>query len=243
MTRTCACVHNLSAKRKFPTSASALSRVKSLSDDDLMLVLEQVHGGTFPLSLTAPSLRNSDEDTTLNAPSSSSSSSPSNTSPTQDPLTDRQASHGLASSSSGSAAKDDKLMPAAQSTTAPVTDAKLPDAPVGQQAHDAVDKLPGLAERLQQAKGITGELTDVAHMRQEAKAAADALPDAWQRQTFRLQALTRPFMQRLQGEPSFLPNWLTQVVQAYCLLHAHWERLILHLPNSLLSGSCPNTEL
>ena len=105
-------------------------------------------------------------------------------------------------------------MPAAQSPSAPVTDAKLRDAPVGQQAKDAVDKLPGLDERLQQAKG---KLPDVAHMRQEAKAAADALPDAWQQQTFRLQAFTRPLMQRLQGKPLFfLPDWLMQVVQAYC---------------------------
>ena len=210
----CVCVCNLSAKWRSPTSSSALSRLKSLSDDDLMLVLEQVHGGTFPLSLTAPSLRNTDDNTTLSAPSSSPSSSSSNASPTQDPLTDRQASHSLASSSSGSAAQDDKPMPAAQSKSAPVTGAKLPDAPVGQQAKDAVDKLPGSDERLQQAKG---KLLDVARMRQEAKAAADALPDAWQQQTFRLQAFTRPLMQRLQGKPLFfLPDWLTQVVQAYC---------------------------
>ncbi len=203
------CVYNLSAKWRSPTSSAALSRLKSLSDGDLMLVLEQVHGGTFPLSLTAPSLRNTEDNTTLNAPSSSPSSSSSNASPTQDLLTDRQAS-----SSSGSAAKDDKPMPAAQSPSAPVTDAKLRDAPVGQQAKDAVDKLPGLDERLQQAKG---KLPDVAHMRQEAKAAADALPDAWQQQTFRLQAFTRPLMQRLQGAPLFfLPDLLTQVEQAYC---------------------------
>jgi len=214
----CACVHHLPAKWRSPTSSSALSRLKSLSDDDLMLVLEQVHGGTFPLSLTAPSLRRSDDNTTLSAPSSSPSSNSSNTSPTQDPLTDRQASHGLASSSSGSAAQDDKPMPAAQSTSAPVTGAKLSDAPVGQQAQDAVDKLPGLDERLQQAKGIAGKLPDVSRIQQEAKAAADALPDAWQQQTFRLQAFTRPLMQRLQGAPLFfLPEWLTQVVQVYCL--------------------------
>lgn len=101
---------------------------------------------------------------------------------------------------------------------APVTGAKLPDAPVGQQAKDAVDKLPDSDERMQQAKGSAGKLSDVARMRQEAKAAADALPGAWQQQTFRLQAFTRPLMQRLQGEgPFVLPDWLTQVVQAYCL--------------------------
>ena len=217
MTRIFACVYHLFAKRRFPTSASALSRLKSLSDDDLMLVLEQVHGSTFPFSLTAPSLHNTD-DTTLSAPSSSSSSNFSNASATQDPLTDRQASHSLASSSSGSVAKDDKPMPAAQSPSAPVTGAKLPDAPVGQQAKDAVEKLPGLDEKLQQAKGIAGKLPDVSRMRQEAKAAADALPDAWQQQTFRLQAFTRPLMQRLQSVPHFfLPDWLTQVVQVYCL--------------------------
>ena len=189
-----------------------------MSDDDLMLVLEQVHGNTSPLSLTAPSLRNTDDNTTLSAPSSSSSSSSSNASATQGPLTDRQASNGLASSSSESAAKDDKHMSAIQSTSAPVTGAKLPDAAVRQQAEDTVEKLPGLDERLQQAKGSAGKLPDVARMRQEAKAAADALPDAWQQQTFRLQALTRPLMQRLEGEPPFfLPDWLTQVVQAYCL--------------------------
>ncbi len=201
------------------TASVALIRLKSLSDDDLMLVLEQVHGSTFPLSLTAPSLHSTDDNTTLSAPSSSSSSSSSNTSATQDPVTDRQASHGLASPSSGSAAKIDKHMSATQSMPAPVTGAKLPDAPVGQQAKDAVDKLPGSDERLQQeAKGSAGKLSDVARMRQEAKAAADALPGAWQQQTFRLQAFTRPLMQRLQGEgPFVLPDWLTQVVQAYCL--------------------------
>ncbi|DBA83907.1 TPA: hypothetical protein ACH3X1_006412 [Trebouxia sp. C0004] len=178
------------------------TRLKSLSDDDLMLVLEQVHGSTIPLSLTAPSLRNTDDNSTLNAPSSSSSSSSSNASATQDPLTDRQASHSLASSSSETAAKDDKHMSATQFTSAPVTGAKLPDALVGQQAKDAVDKLPGLDERLQQAEGTAGKLPDVSRMRQEAKAAADALPDAWQQQTFRLQAFTRPLMQRLQGSPS-----------------------------------------
>lgn len=175
------------------------TRLKSLSDDDLMLVLEQVHGGTFPISLTAPSLRNTDDNTTLSAPSSSSSSSSSNASATQDPLTDRQASHGFASLSSGSAAEDDKAMPTAQSTSAPVTGAELPAAPVGQQAKDAIDKLPGLDDKLHQAKG---KLPDVSRIRQEAKAAADALPGAWQQQTFRLQAFTRPLMQRLQGSPS-----------------------------------------
>ncbi|KAL0028789.1 hypothetical protein WJX79_008111 [Trebouxia sp. C0005] len=39
-------------------------------------------------------------------------------------------------------------------------------------------------------------------LEQEAKAAAGALPDAWQQQTFRLQAFTRPLMQRLQGSAS-----------------------------------------
>ncbi|KAA6426240.1 MAG: hypothetical protein FRX49_03353 [Trebouxia sp. A1-2] len=173
-----------------------------MSDDDLMLVLEQVHVGTFPLSLTAPSLRHTDDSTTISAPSSSSSSSSSSTSPTQDPQTDRQASHSLASSSSGSAAKDDKPMPVAQSTSAPVTGAKLPDAPAGQQAEDAVVKPPGLNEMLQQAKDSAGKLPDVSRIRQEAKAAAGALPDAWQQQTFRLQAFTRPLMQRLQGSAS-----------------------------------------
>ena len=196
----CACVYNLSAKWRSPTLFSVLSRLKSLSDDDLMLVLEQVHGGTFPISLTAPSLRNTDDNTTLSAPSSSSSSSSSNASATQDPLTDRQASHGFASLSSGSAAEDDKAMPTARSTSAPVTGAELPAAPVGQQAKDAIDKLPGLDDKLHQAKG---KLPDVSRIRQEAKAAADALPGAWQQQTFRLQAFTRPLMQRLQGEPPF----------------------------------------
>lgn len=35
---------------------------------------------------------------------------------------------------------------------------------------------------------------------QQETAAAQSLPDAWQQQTFRLQALTKPLMQHLQGE-------------------------------------------
>jgi len=146
-------------------------RLKSLSDDDLVTVLEQVHNGSFLLSLAAPSLHDpGTDDNPSSAPPRLSDNPPAN--PDAASLTDRQATHSFASSGSTSPQRDGTQSTEEQPATAPEA---------------AVGKSPELPQ--------TG---------QEGKAAGQSLPDAWQQQTYRLQAFTRPLMQRLQGELSHL---------------------------------------
>lgn len=143
------------------------SRLKSLSDDDLIAVLEQIHHGRFPLSLAAPSLHDSSADVNPAASSSSTDSYTSSSEPNADLLMDRQASHSTASSSSATLQEDNRRPKQEQPASVSKT---------------AVGKLPETAQSSQE------------------KAAAASLPDAWQQQSHRLQALTRPLVQRLQGK-------------------------------------------
>lgn len=169
------------------------------------MVLEQVHRGAFPLSLAAPSLHDThDDDSILASPSVRPSAVPSNppATPDTDSLTDRQATHGLASSSR-KAATDDRQSAVSPPVSTPLAAGRLPESSEqAQQGKIIGRKLPGNVEEGQDKSGA-GSLPGSADIGQKAKAAAGSFPDAWQHQSYRLQAFIRPLMQSFQGQSRF----------------------------------------
>ena len=141
-----------------------------MSDEDLLVMLEQVHSGRFPVA--APSLR--DPETPSQSAASVSSQartvSPSS-SQYANQLADRQASNSKATSSS--AAAQDTSSSTNSSTTGKTTAAKIASGP------QRVDE---------NAAGA------------DAKSGFEGLPEAVQQQGYRFQAFTRPLMQRMQGQ-------------------------------------------
>ena len=166
------------------------------------MVLEQVHSGAFPLSLAAPSLHDTpDDDTILASPSVRPSAVPSTppATPDTDSPTDRQATHGLASSSR-KAATGDRQSADSPSIPTPLADGQLPESSEQAQQGEIVSrKLPGNVEEGQD-KSSAGRSPGSADIGQKAKAAAGSFPDAWQHQSYRLQAFIRPLMQSFQGQ-------------------------------------------
>ena len=60
--------------------------------------------------------------------------------------------------------------------------------------------MPGGQQSDKQAQPIVASPTGKEGADQQDAAAPKSLPDAWQQQTFRLQAFAKPLMQRLQGD-------------------------------------------
>lgn len=168
----------------FMTVVICQCRLKSMSDDDLVTVLEQLHQGRFQLPAAAPS---------LSPPQPSSDTPPSAVAP----LKSRN------SSSDGPLAR-------------PLADR--------QSATDTPDLSFTLQDGQQTDKQVQPTVTSLTGKHgADQQDAAKSLPDAWQQQTFRLQAFTKPLMQRLQGN-------------AYQILCTPHLRICATL---LVFGSCP----
>ena len=135
-----------------------------MSDEDLVMILEQVHQGRVQLPAAAPSLLNAQQ------PSSPASAGPPPPGHTSQVTPDTR--------NTQSASEEQPT--ASNSMLSPITHAE-------QQQDD--QQTPPNPSRLAEKQ---------AEKEQEAPA-APSLSDAWQQQTYRLQAFATPLMQRLQG--------------------------------------------
>ena len=158
-----------------------------MSDEDLVIILEQLHRGRLQLPAAAPSLTNQQQP----------SDSPTAVSPPTGSLDN------ISKDSADEAASEQ------EGTTS------LPYSPSNTQDGQNSDG--------QQTSPLMHPAEKQAANEQDAPA-ANSLPDAWQQQTYRLQAFARPLMQRLQGTlctkllacRHFVSKteWLSSIVQA-----------------------------